>query len=241
MKKITVKSEPNGYSLSVDGAKGDWFYFSEDDLVKGMIYHIGIKKYSQAKKNFLDNLITAMDTWPNASDAAISAAVSKKELERVTDLCKAKDETIANIRKHNAGLSTALEQMKLRVAKLEVQISRMTAKDKKTSHPYAKQKAPLSVLTPGQITEDTYKELMVRLTMESTKMGRRTLGVLKYAGGKVNNTLADIARLSYTQLSHTRGAGRKVLAEIEVYFNEHGLQFGMDVDAIINKYKSSNL
>ena len=43
MKRITVQTLPNGYSLNFDGDRQNgYMYFNENDLLKGFMIHIGL-------------------------------------------------------------------------------------------------------------------------------------------------------------------------------------------------------
>lgn len=64
MKRITVQTLPNGYSLNFDGdrQKG-YMYFNVDDLLKGFMIHIGLKMTEQLSMENIDDFLVAVMNW----------------------------------------------------------------------------------------------------------------------------------------------------------------------------------
>ncbi len=64
MKRITVQTLPNGYSLNFDGdrQKG-YMYFNVDDLLKGFMIHIGLKMTEQLSMENIDDFLVAVINW----------------------------------------------------------------------------------------------------------------------------------------------------------------------------------
>lgn len=64
MKKITVQTLPNGYSLDFDGARHKgYMYFKEDDLLKGFMIHIGLNMTEQLSMDNIDDFLVAVMNW----------------------------------------------------------------------------------------------------------------------------------------------------------------------------------
>lgn len=229
MKKITLTTHPNGYALDIDGQEGGWFYTNEDELMKGLIYHITLGKTDDVEKEVLDDLFMAMLTWPNADEISVKAKTILKNNQQLERTRKNQCEQIKRLR--------------CRTAELE-EIIRGLKKELNPPKENAPQHIKPTVLTPAPIkttlSERMYQVLTTPLTMDKTGMMRRTLGVLKYAGGKENHTIGDIARLRRSEIQKMRGAGKLVMAEIEKYFITNGIEFGMDVDAVLWTYKKQN-
>ena len=64
MKRITVQTLPNGYSLDFDGARHKgYMYFNVDDLLKGFMIHIGLKMTEQLSMENIDDFLVAVMNW----------------------------------------------------------------------------------------------------------------------------------------------------------------------------------
>ena len=82
MKKITVQTLPNGYSLDFDGARHKgYMYFNVDDLLKGFMIHIGLKMTEQLSMENIDDFLVAVMNW-NETGKCI------KELSRMEEELK---------------------------------------------------------------------------------------------------------------------------------------------------------
>ena len=64
MKRITVQTLPNGYSLNFygDRQKG-YMYFNVDDLLKGFMIHIGLNMTEQLSMENIDDFLVAVMNW----------------------------------------------------------------------------------------------------------------------------------------------------------------------------------
>lgn len=64
LKKITVQTLPNGYSLDFDGARHKgYMYFNEHDLLKGFMIHIGLNMTEQLSMENIDDFLVAVMNW----------------------------------------------------------------------------------------------------------------------------------------------------------------------------------
>ena len=64
MKRITVQTLPNGYSLNFDGDRQNgYMYFNENDLLKGFMIHIGLNMTEQLSMENIDDFLVAVMNW----------------------------------------------------------------------------------------------------------------------------------------------------------------------------------
>lgn len=73
LKKVTVRTLPNGYELTIGGR--EYMYFSEETLAAGIFDHLllGNNKYSDS--NLSANLIEAAATWQTIGEAVKANAL----------------------------------------------------------------------------------------------------------------------------------------------------------------------
>ena len=61
MPRISVKTLPNGYSLSIEGHRHEYMYFSPEKLLEGIMVHVGLKMTEELStetiKSFIDSAI----------------------------------------------------------------------------------------------------------------------------------------------------------------------------------------
>ena len=59
--RISVKTLPNGYSLSIEGHKHEYMYFTPEKLLEGVMVHVGLKMTEQLStdtiKSFIDSAL----------------------------------------------------------------------------------------------------------------------------------------------------------------------------------------
>ena len=64
MKRITLQTLPNGYSLNFDGDRQNgYMYFNENDLLKGFMIHIGLNMTEQLSMENIDDFLVAVMNW----------------------------------------------------------------------------------------------------------------------------------------------------------------------------------
>ena len=92
--------------------------------------------------------------------------------------------------------------------------------------------------TPKKIeySQEVYDALMLPLTIDKLKLSIRTLKVLKYAGGEINNIIADVVRYTKRDLLMIRGCGTTVITEWQAWLDAHGLQMGMNPKPILKEH-----
>ena len=55
--KIEVRSTPNGYSMTVEGHKQEYMYFSPEKLMEGVMMHVGLKMTEELTKDNIEAFI----------------------------------------------------------------------------------------------------------------------------------------------------------------------------------------
>ena len=65
LKKITVLTVPNGYTLTYDGMKpaGGHMYFTPEQLLEGFMLHIGLEMTEQLDIDTMQDFIVAACNW----------------------------------------------------------------------------------------------------------------------------------------------------------------------------------
>ena len=65
LKRVSVRTLPNGYSLDFDGmkAKGGFMYYTLDDLLKGFMLHIGLNITEQLNMQNIDDFLETAMNW----------------------------------------------------------------------------------------------------------------------------------------------------------------------------------
>ena len=67
MKKITVRTHPNGYELTVE--RRAYMTFSVKELLAAVFHHILLDKEEYVNKDISENLMIAAATWPTVGDS----------------------------------------------------------------------------------------------------------------------------------------------------------------------------
>lgn len=73
--RVTVLTVPNGFSLTVNGE--GYMYYDVDSLLGGIVKHVAMHSKESTDPDRLRNLINAMETWPDATQATIDAVELK--------------------------------------------------------------------------------------------------------------------------------------------------------------------
>lgn len=84
---IEVHTVANGYSLTIEGHKQEYFYFTPEKLLEGFMMHIGLKMTDQLNMENVKDFLTTAIEWHDAEKrikeidrlkAALSAMTSKR-------------------------------------------------------------------------------------------------------------------------------------------------------------------
>ena len=61
--KIEVHSVPNGYTLTIEGHRQEYMYFSPEKLMEGVMVHIGLKMTDQLSAETITSFIDSALQW----------------------------------------------------------------------------------------------------------------------------------------------------------------------------------
>ena len=80
--KIEVRTTPNGYSLSIEGHKEEYIYFSPEKLMEGVMVHIGLHMTEQLSPDMIKSFIDSALEWNNLKASHKELQKAKRETER---------------------------------------------------------------------------------------------------------------------------------------------------------------
>lgn len=84
--KIEVRTAPNGYSLAIEGHKQEYFYFSPEKLLEGVMVHIGLKMTEQLSRTMIKNFIDSALDWNNQKASHKELKKAQRETERISKM-----------------------------------------------------------------------------------------------------------------------------------------------------------
>ena len=61
--KIEVRSLPNGYTLSIEGHRNEYMYFSPEKLMEGVMVHVGLNMTEQLSEDNITSFIESALKW----------------------------------------------------------------------------------------------------------------------------------------------------------------------------------
>ena len=61
--KIEVRSVPNGYTLSIEGHRNEYMYFSPEKLMEGVMVHVGLNMTEQLSEENITSFIESALKW----------------------------------------------------------------------------------------------------------------------------------------------------------------------------------
>ena len=102
--QIEIRTLANGYSLSIEGHKQEYMYFTPDKLLEGFMVHVGLKMTEQLSPDAIKSFIDSALEWNNLK-------ASHKELQ------KAKRET-AHVKRLYRSVAQRLIDERLRMLRL---------------------------------------------------------------------------------------------------------------------------
>lgn len=86
LKRIEVRTLPNGYSLDFDGAHANGFmYYTADKLLEGFMCHIGLKMTEQLDMDTMQDFITTAINWRDNEKCIREIDRLKRELTTMTN------------------------------------------------------------------------------------------------------------------------------------------------------------
>ena len=80
--KIEVRTTPNGYSLSIEGHKEEYIYFSPEKLMEGVMVHIGLHMTEQLSPDMIKSFIDSALEWNNLKASHKELQKAQRETER---------------------------------------------------------------------------------------------------------------------------------------------------------------
>jgi hypothetical protein len=83
---IEVRTVANGYTLSIEGHKQEYLYFSPEKLMEGVMVHIGLKMTEQLSPDTIKSFIDSALEWNNLKASHKELNKAKRETERVNKL-----------------------------------------------------------------------------------------------------------------------------------------------------------
>ncbi len=87
LKRITVETIPNGYSLTVDGNK--YMYFTAYELLEGFMYHVGLEELEATDRQTIKEFLSAAFVWRADDEKVAQKMVSlQKENALLQERCK---------------------------------------------------------------------------------------------------------------------------------------------------------
>ena len=140
--QISVRTEQNGYSLSIEGHQQEYFYFNPVELVEGIMTHVGLQMTEQLDPKTIKSFIDSALEWNNtkACHKEIKKLETKlkmsekqrrtlalrlvNERERMLRLCKLAKNCVVG---HHS-LTDALANLHARV-RLDIQLKKLTLRE----------------------------------------------------------------------------------------------------------------
>ena len=81
--RISVQTLPNGYSLSIEGHKHEYMYFSPEKLLEGIMVHVGLKMTEQLSTDTIKNFIDSAMEWNNQKASRKEIQKAEREMDKV--------------------------------------------------------------------------------------------------------------------------------------------------------------
>lgn len=82
--KIEVRTVANGYSLSIEGHEHEYFYFSPEKLMEGVMVHIGFKMTGQLTPDAIKSFIDSALEFHNVKASHKELQKAQRETERIS-------------------------------------------------------------------------------------------------------------------------------------------------------------
>ena len=84
--QIEIRTLANGYSLSIEGHKQEYMYFTADKLLEGFMVHVGLKMTEQLSPDAIKSFIDSALEWNNLKASHKELQKAKRETARVNRL-----------------------------------------------------------------------------------------------------------------------------------------------------------
>ena len=86
---ISVRTLPNGFSLSIEGHKHEYIYFSPEKLLEGIMVHVGLKMTEQLSTDTIKSFIDSALEWNNQKAIRKELQKAQREMDRVNSKYRA--------------------------------------------------------------------------------------------------------------------------------------------------------
>ena len=96
--RISVSTLPNGYSLSIEGHKHEYMYFSPEKLMEGVMVHVGLKMTEQLSPDNIKSFIDSALEWNNQKANRKEFQKWEREMDKVNRKCRALANRLINER-----------------------------------------------------------------------------------------------------------------------------------------------
>ena len=80
---ISVRSLPNGYSLSIDGHRHEYMYFSPEKLLEGVMVHVGLKMTEELSTDTIKSFIDSAIEFHNQKASHKELQKAQREVDKV--------------------------------------------------------------------------------------------------------------------------------------------------------------
>ena len=84
--RIEIRSVNNGYTLSIEGHKQEYMYFTPEKLLEGFMVHVGLKMTEQLSPDTIKSFIDSALEWNNLKASHKELQKAQRETERVNRL-----------------------------------------------------------------------------------------------------------------------------------------------------------
>lgn len=83
LKRIEVHTLPNGYSLSIEGHRHEYLYFTPEKLLEGVMVHVGLKMTEQLDTDTIKSFIDSAIEWNNTKASHKELTKVKRDMDRL--------------------------------------------------------------------------------------------------------------------------------------------------------------
>ena len=80
---ISVQTLPNGYSLSIEGHKHEYMYFSPEKLLEGVMVHVGLKMTEELSTDTIKSFIDSAIEFHNQKASHKELQKAQREMDKV--------------------------------------------------------------------------------------------------------------------------------------------------------------
>ena len=81
--RIEVHTLPNGYSLSIEGHRHEYMYFSPEKLLEGVMVHVGLKMTEELSTDTIKSFIDSAIEFHNQKASHKELQKAQREMDKV--------------------------------------------------------------------------------------------------------------------------------------------------------------